>query len=285
MAGFTDGELQALAERYHESRKARLLLGRAGYPKERVPEFTDASSFWYEINQEIESGVMTDGRDRILAEDEARYPARPIGSYPGSGQNPPPNPQPPPGSGLSLTSNQVAIAGAVIGGLAVVIAAVVTGLFGLIDAGGTVTDAKSGSSATPREDGTSDSPGIVNEERDVKLHASEPGYQSVEMDYWRQELDNAASAPNGDLWMRPGHLDAVDSAALAKIERSPDATPARCARVTSWATRIDFSTLRVGDQLCGRSTEGRYAMLRVITLPAPSGGSGFFVFHGIVWKR
>jgi hypothetical protein len=40
----------------------------------------------------------------------------------------------------------------------------------------------------------------------------------------------------------------------------------------------------VGDQLCGRSTEGRYAMLRVITLPAPSGDSGFFVFRGIVSK-
>ncbi|WP_329266829.1 effector-associated domain EAD1-containing protein [Streptomyces sp. NBC_01451] len=153
MAGFTDGELQGLAQRYNEPRKARQLLGRAGYPKDRVPEFMDASSFWYEINQEIDSGVMTDGRDRILASDGALYPARPIGSSSGSGQNPPPNPQPPPGPGSSLTPNQVAIAGAVIAGLAVVIAAVVTGLFGLIDDDDPKGDSK-GSKTTTSTPGT-----------------------------------------------------------------------------------------------------------------------------------
>ncbi|MFE9685837.1 effector-associated domain EAD1-containing protein [Streptomyces sp. NPDC006285] len=130
MAGFTDGELQALAQRYHESRKARQLLGRAGYPRDRVPDFTDASSFWYEVNQEVESGVMADGRDRILRADGVQYPARPIGTSSGSGQNPPPNPQPPPGT--PLTANQVVITAAVIAGIATIIAAAVTGVFGLL---------------------------------------------------------------------------------------------------------------------------------------------------------
>ncbi|MFI1470533.1 effector-associated domain EAD1-containing protein [Streptomyces wuyuanensis] len=129
MAGFTDSELVALAERYHEPRKARQLLSRAQYPMGRVPDFVDANSFWYDLSQELESGVMADGRDSILAQDAALYPARPIGS----GQTPPPNPQPPPGPRSSLTSNQVAIWAAVITGLAAVVAAVVTGFFGLID--------------------------------------------------------------------------------------------------------------------------------------------------------
>ncbi|GAA0409419.1 hypothetical protein Acor_36560 [Acrocarpospora corrugata] len=139
---------------------------------------------------------------------------------------------------------------------------------------------------TPAETGTVAPPaGDVNEQRTVRLHATEPGFASVEIDYWRQELDNPDSAPNGDLWMEPGHLYTVKSAALAKIESSPEATPARCARVTAWTTRIDFSALRAGDQLCARSAEGRYAMLGVGSLPASPRSGGYLVFFGRVWKQ
>lgn len=130
-----------------------------------------------------------------------------------------------------------------------------------------------------------DPPGEVNEERQVRLHATEPGFASVEIDYWRQELDNPASAPNGDLWMKPGHLHTAKSAALAKIEPHPDATPARCAHVTTWRKSVAFADLRPGDQLCARSTEGRYATLRVESLPTSPQGDGYFVFHGRVWKH
>lgn len=98
------------------------------------------------------------------------------------------------------------------------------------------------------------------------------------------ELSNPASAPNGDLWMAADRLYTVRGAALAKIESTPEATPARCAKVTAWVTELGFTGLRAGDQLCARSTEGRYAMLRVDTLPSSPHGNGYFVFYGRVWK-
>ncbi|GGV29430.1 effector-associated domain EAD1-containing protein [Streptomyces sp. PDY-4] len=161
MTGFTDEELQALAQRYYESRKARQLLGRAGYPRDRVPEFTDASSFWYEVNQEIESGVMADGRGSILTADETQYPANPIGTSSSSGQNPPPDPQPPPGPGSSLTANQVVIVAAVIAGVATVIAAAVTGVFGLLGDDHPEDDSKGTKTVTSAPVKTGESSGIT----------------------------------------------------------------------------------------------------------------------------
>ncbi|MEV6212531.1 hypothetical protein [Kitasatospora sp. NPDC051914] len=128
-----------------------------------------------------------------------------------------------------------------------------------------------------------DPPGIVDEERNVRLNATEPGYRSVGIDYWRQELDNPNSNPNGDLWIAPDRIYTTNSAALAPIETTPDASPARCARATAWTTRINLTALHVGDQICAHSTEGRYAVIRITALPATA--NGYLVFHGIVWKN
>ncbi|WP_439649146.1 protein kinase domain-containing protein [Herbidospora mongoliensis] len=137
----------------------------------------------------------------------------------------------------------------------------------------------------PVETPSGDLPGEVNEERQVRLHATEPGFASVEIDYWRQELDNPTSTPNGDLWMKTDHVHTAKSAALAKVESSPDATPTRCARITAWTNRVDFADLQPGDQLCARSAEGRYAMLRIESLPTSPQGDGYFAFYGRVWKQ
>ncbi|GAA1108142.1 hypothetical protein GCM10009663_57480 [Kitasatospora arboriphila] len=142
------------------------------------------------------------------------------------------------------------------------------------------TQTSGGGGAAP----PADPPGIVNEERNVSLSATEPGYRSVGIDYWRQELDNPSSNPNADLWIATDRLYTTNSAALAPIETTPDATPARCARATTWTTRIDLTALHTGDQLCAHSTEGRYAVIRITSLPASS-PSGNLVFHGIVWKN
>ncbi|MFI7702212.1 hypothetical protein [Nonomuraea sp. NPDC049480] len=70
------------------------------------------------------------------------------------------------------------------------------------------------------------------------------------------ELSNPASAPNGDLWMEADRLYTVRGAALAKIESTPEATPARCAKVTAWITELGF---RCPGNTAGRRRGGQRA--------------------------
>ncbi|WP_030276759.1 transcriptional regulator [Streptomyces sp. NRRL B-24484] len=142
-------------------------------------------------------------------------------------------------------------------------------------------------SPRPAPDGAAPPAGpsdIPNEERNVTLNATQPGYRSVGIDYWGQQLDNPNSNPNGDLWITTDHLYTTNGAAVAPIETTPDATRTRCTSATTWTTRIDLTALHTGDQLCAHSTEGRYAVIRITALPA-TGPSGNLVFHGLVWKN
>ncbi|WP_412738293.1 hypothetical protein [Krasilnikovia sp. MM14-A1259] len=113
----------------------------------------------------------------------------------------------------------------------------------------------------------------VHEQRIVTL-STQPGQESVTIDDWRQMHDNS-----GDLHLDAGSLNTTSGAAIAVV---PTADWATCTAVRSWQTRIAYSSLSVATQLCGYSTEGRYARLQVRS--APTSGDQRLVFYGYVWE-
>ncbi|MEU6541561.1 effector-associated domain EAD1-containing protein [Streptomyces sp. NPDC047000] len=125
LAGFSEDEQAALSKRYKRADDVYELLDRAGFPTGHIPAFRSPQSFWYEISRELENGVMVDGREKILAVVRLKYPSLQIG------QNPP-DPQPPPIHEPLTTSQKVLIVCAAITALGAIIAATVTGLFGLM---------------------------------------------------------------------------------------------------------------------------------------------------------
>jgi hypothetical protein len=116
----------------------------------------------------------------------------------------------------------------------------------------------------------------VQEKRVVEL-VPQTGYNWVDIENWRHD----ASTP-GEVQMDAKGVFTALSAKLAVIVDTPLANRDRCANVTTWRDRVDFSELHVGSQLCGRSREGRYASLEVRVLPSSSDGR--FFFYGITWN-
>src|SRR5437899_9526350 len=104
--------------------------------------------------------------------------------------------------------------------------------------------------------------GHVSEERIVVLTAS-PGDDSLDIDYWRQLGDES-----GDLRMDLQGIFTQKGASLAMVPDAPSATYRSCSRIQNWVGRVDFSQLHVGSQLCAHSFTGRYAYLRVTSLPS-----------------
>jgi hypothetical protein len=88
---FTAPEIRALAETYCTPLSAVQLLERAGLRRGAQPGFTGLTTplqFWREVNAALGSGVLADGRTRILAAAREDYPANPTfrpagGSWPG----------------------------------------------------------------------------------------------------------------------------------------------------------------------------------------------------------
>lgn len=109
--------------------------------------------------------------------------------------------------------------------------------------------------------------------------STEAGQESVEIDWWRQN-----HVRGGDLQVDATGAFTTLGAKLAVVGDSPEPTRDQCKQVTNWTTRVDFTQLHVGSQLCARSVGGRYAMLQVQALPDSPGSNGRFVFYGRTWK-
>ena len=121
------------------------------------------------------------------------------------------------------------------------------------------------------------SPGTVAEHRAVTLTSS-PQFSSVDIDYWR-----AIGDQSGDLNMDQDGIYRQKGAWLAIIPDTPEATyGTSCSPSLSWVPRIHFADLRVGGQLYARSSTGRYAKMRVTSLPSET-AAGEFIFDGTVW--
>lgn len=118
----------------------------------------------------------------------------------------------------------------------------------------------------------------VQEERNVELSPVR-GREAVDIDWWRQNRTSS-----GDLQMDQGGLSAFLNAGLAVIEDTPDATRDRCASVQNWVTRVEFSSLHVGSQLCAHSRGGRYAMIKITALPTSPASNGRLFFFGRTWE-
>ncbi|HSV65515.1 MAG TPA: toll/interleukin-1 receptor domain-containing protein [Mycobacteriales bacterium] len=116
----------------------------------------------------------------------------------------------------------------------------------------------------------------VQQERTVILDTTQPK-DSVAIDYWRQ-LSNT-----GDVHVDATGLYTTAGAKVAIIETAPPADYARCAHVTGWQTRVPFTALSVGSQMCAYSTQDRYALLRVKSVP--SGDDPRFIFYGRTWEH
>jgi hypothetical protein len=119
-------------------------------------------------------------------------------------------------------------------------------------------------------------PGVYKE-RPVEL-STKTGQESVEIDQWRQVADKS-----GDLQMDQNGIYTLLGAKLSVIEDSPEPVQSRCAQIQARITRVDFTTLHEGSQLCAQSRGGRYAMLQVRALPQSPGSNGRFIFYGRTW--
>ncbi|EFC81475.1 toll/interleukin-1 receptor domain-containing protein [Parafrankia sp. EUN1f] len=77
--GFTEAELKAFVNVYESQDAARNFLKKAGFPKDRLPEFNrvDAKTYWEMINDLLEKGILRDGRARLLAAAHDEWPANP----------------------------------------------------------------------------------------------------------------------------------------------------------------------------------------------------------------
>lgn len=76
----SERELAAITDAYPVGPAAAVLLSRAGFPRGHVPSMIGLSPavFWRLVNQELEAGVLPDGRGRILAVAAEQYPAHPV---------------------------------------------------------------------------------------------------------------------------------------------------------------------------------------------------------------
>jgi hypothetical protein len=94
--GLSDGELREIARVFHESRSASQLLDAAGFPRGRVPAWHTytADEFWWHVNGELDSGVLEDGRRRILDAARQRFPANVVFAAAGDHGETPPVPGP-----------------------------------------------------------------------------------------------------------------------------------------------------------------------------------------------
>ncbi|MDI1462853.1 hypothetical protein QEZ54_17905 [Catellatospora sp. KI3] len=106
-----------------------------------------------------------------------------------------------------------------------------------------------------------------------------PKYNWVDIENWRHD----ATKP-GELQIDAQGVTTALGAKLAIMPDTPLPNEARCSRVTAWQDRVEFSSLHVGSQLCGRSRDGRFASLDVRLLPNPASGDGRFIFYGITWN-
>jgi len=112
----------------------------------------------------------------------------------------------------------------------------------------------------------------VEQDRNVIL-STDPGQESVGIDYWRQEHEGG-----GDLHLKPDFLVTGSGAMLAVV---PTADWATCSTVHPGQTKIPYSALAVGTHLCADSTEGRHARLKVLS--APTAADQRLVFYGYTW--
>jgi hypothetical protein len=119
----------------------------------------------------------------------------------------------------------------------------------------------------------------VQEERNVELSAAK-GYEAVDIDWWRQKRDSS-----GDMQMDTGGVNALLGAGLAVVMDSPESTRDSCSSVRNWVTRVEFSSLHVGSQLCARSRSGRHAMVKINALPSSPASNGRLLFFGRTWEH
>ncbi|ADP79365.1 FxSxx-COOH system tetratricopeptide repeat protein [Pseudofrankia inefficax] len=70
-------EIRELAAAFHAPGAARQLLETAGVPRERQPGWGECSAeeFWREVATLLRSGVLADGRERVLTAARRRFPA------------------------------------------------------------------------------------------------------------------------------------------------------------------------------------------------------------------
>lgn len=72
-------EIMAIAEAFPVGPPAVTLLRMAGYPASAIRPAGDlnALEYWTRVNDDLAAGIMTDGRNRLLAAARRRYPASP----------------------------------------------------------------------------------------------------------------------------------------------------------------------------------------------------------------
>jgi hypothetical protein len=86
-------EVQELARVFREHRTASLLLDAAGFPRGRHPTWHtySAEEFWWQVNNQLDSGVLADGRRRVLDAARRQFPANRVFAA-GTHQEPSPVP-------------------------------------------------------------------------------------------------------------------------------------------------------------------------------------------------
>jgi hypothetical protein len=67
----------ALAQCYRDEGSARSFLTEAGYPVDRLQQFTSARQFWADVVSELELGIMPDGIAVIVTAAAEWYPGHP----------------------------------------------------------------------------------------------------------------------------------------------------------------------------------------------------------------
>jgi nucleoside phosphorylase len=120
----------------------------------------------------------------------------------------------------------------------------------------------------------------IQQEKTVELITDDPERQTIHIDYWRHSTD-----PPGDLRVDRNRLYTSAGAGIALLSGVQQASYAQCAALptSAWTTEIPLADLAPGVQLCGYSTEDRYAVLQVISLPSASDRR--FIFFGRTWQR
>lgn len=76
----TKAEIEELASTFTDLTSAARVLDEAGFPAGRVPGWSvhDSQTFWWQVSKELRSGLLEDGRRRLLAAAAARYPMNPV---------------------------------------------------------------------------------------------------------------------------------------------------------------------------------------------------------------
>ncbi|ADP83334.1 NB-ARC domain-containing protein [Pseudofrankia inefficax] len=79
MDRLSEEEVRELADLYPDPVSARHLLVAAGWRPGRMPVWMiDADTFWREVAEKLEGGLVADGRRRLLAAAAERWPANPV---------------------------------------------------------------------------------------------------------------------------------------------------------------------------------------------------------------